>query len=102
MDNLIMNAITSGTPGVTIAITTDQLKEAMAYFYEESQARTQKAIEANREQPTITRKEAAKALNVTLTTLWRWEKEGYLTPVKIGTKVLYRATDIEKMLTPKS
>lgn len=102
MNPILMNAITSGEPGVTIAITTDQLKEAMTYFYEETQARTQKALEANREKPTITREEAAKILNVTVQTLWRWAKEGILTPVKIGTKVLYRATDIEKMLTPKS
>ena len=102
MNPILNNAITSGTPGVIIAITTDQLKEAMAYFYEESQERTQKAIEANKEKPTITREEAAEMLNVTVQTLWRWAKSGYLTPVKIGTKVLYRYSDIEKMLTKNS
>lgn len=100
MNPILKKAIKSGEPGITIAITTDQLKEAMIFFYEEAQAQAQKALEANREKPTITREEAAKILNVTVQTLWRWAKEGILNPVKIGTKVLYRATDIEKMLTP--
>lgn len=51
------------------------------------------------ERPTIDRREAAEKLNVTLSTLWRCAKEGYLVPVKIGAKVLYRASDIDKMLT---
>ena len=102
MDNYLMNAITSGTPGVTIAITTDQLKEAMTYFYEESQARTQKALEADKERPSLTASEAAKMLGVTTMTLHRWAKSGYLTPVKIGVRILYRYSDIEEMLKPKS
>lgn len=28
-------------------------------------------------------------------TLWRWEKEQYLTPVRIGAKVFYKQSDLE-------
>ena len=31
-------------------------------------------------------------------TLWRWEKAGYLTPVKIGVKVFYRRSDIDAII----
>jgi len=31
-------------------------------------------------------------------TLWRWEKAGYLTPVKIGVKVFYRRSDIDSLI----
>lgn len=31
-------------------------------------------------------------------TLWRWEKAGYLTPVRIGVKVFYRKSHIEALI----
>ena len=31
-------------------------------------------------------------------TLWRWEKQGYLNPVKIGVKVFYRRSDIDRII----
>ncbi len=41
--------------------------------------------------------EAAKELQVTKPTLWRWDKIGYLQPVKIGRKCLYRLSDINNL-----
>ena len=35
-------------------------------------------------------------------TLWRWEKAGYLTPVKIGVKVFYRQSDIAGIIKEKT
>lgn len=37
----------------------------------------------------LTREETAEKLGVNVTTLWRWNKEGYLPCVKIGSKVKY-------------
>ncbi len=34
-------------------------------------------------------------------TLWRWEKAGYLTPVRIGVKVFYRQSDIDGIIESK-
>lgn len=34
-------------------------------------------------------------------TLWRWEKRGYLTPVRIGVKVFYRKGDIDRLIDGK-
>lgn len=31
-------------------------------------------------------------------TLWRWEKAGYLTPVRIGVKVFYRRSEIDRII----
>ncbi len=42
----------------------------------------------------ITKKEAMIGFKVSHTTLWKWEKLGYLKPVKIGRKVYYRKDDI--------
>ncbi|MDR3705332.1 MAG: helix-turn-helix domain-containing protein [Paludibacteraceae bacterium] len=45
--------------------------------------------------------EVAKTLQVDLSTLWRWEKQGYLTGVRVGGKKRYRQTDLNKILEGK-
>lgn len=45
----------------------------------------------------LTRDEVCKMLNVSRTTLWHWNKIGYLRNVKIGKSVFYRASDINKV-----
>ena len=43
------------------------------------------------------RKEAAAYLGVCETTLWKWAKPkvGYLLPVRVGSKVMYRKSDLD-------
>ena len=36
------------------------------------------------------------------TTLWRWEKRGYLAPVRIGTRVYYRESAISALINQKT
>lgn len=43
----------------------------------------------------LTRDATAKRLGVDVSTLWRWDKSGYLKPVRIGRSVHYRLSDIE-------
>lgn len=93
-----MNQV-SGFGNPIIQISLNDLREVVKDLYHEERKRTEEAISANREHPTLTRKETAKMLGVSLSTLWQWEKSGYLTPVKIGTKVMYRPTDVDALLT---
>ena len=43
----------------------------------------------------LTPKNVRERLSVSSSTLWRWEKEKYLTPVRVGGKVFYRSSDIQ-------
>lgn len=54
----------------------------------------------NNDDTLVTKKEAMIGFNVSHTTLWKWEKSGYLTPVKVGKRIYYRREDI-KNLTKK-
>lgn len=36
-------------------------------------------------------------LNVSKATLWRWEKNGYLVPVRFGRKVMYKDSDLKRI-----
>lgn len=46
----------------------------------------------------LTRQEVAAMVGVTLTTLWHWDKKDMLKPVRIGSKVRYKRSDIEKAM----
>ena len=47
----------------------------------------------------MTRKEAAELLHVDFSTLWRWNKNGFLPARKVGPrKVMYRYSDVKKIL----
>lgn len=94
--------ITQGAPGVIIQVEAAALRGIVADMYAQEQARTATAIAEHKKQPTITRAEAAKSLNVALSTLSNWDKSGYLSPVKIGRKVLYKASDIDRLLTTRT
>lgn len=50
--------------------------------------------EAEKREPRLTIKQVAKRLGVDPSTLWRWERDGYLVPNRVGRKVLYNESDI--------
>lgn len=63
----------------------------MQRFYDE------KKKEAEADQ-LIKPKDAAKQIGVNLTTLWRWNKDGYLKKVYVGGKPRYKQSDVNRIL----
>ena len=51
----------------------------------------------NKPETYLTAEETAKRLGVDRSTLWRWNKEGYLCSIKIGSKVRYKLSDVERL-----
>lgn len=49
----------------------------------------------------MTRKEVAKELRVSTTTVRRWTEEGVLKCIKVKGSIRYHKDEIEKLLTPK-
>ena len=54
-----------------------------------------RAEQSNREETYHSVEDAAKIIGVDKSTLWRWEKQGYLTPIRVGKKVKYKGSDIK-------
>lgn len=46
----------------------------------------------------LTANQTADFLKVDKSSLWRFEKSGYLVPVRVGSKRLYRISDLEAIL----
>lgn len=54
--------------------------------------------EKERKEILVTREIASKRLKKSYPTLWRWARDGYLVPVRIGRSVWYRKADIEMLV----
>ena len=63
---------------------------------------TKKQLEADviaaTEERYLSRAETCEFLQVDQSTLWRWANRGYLMPVEMGGKRLYRLSDLKKIL----
>ena len=45
----------------------------------------------------MTPDEVARKYRISKVTLWRWDKDGLLKPIKMGRKSFYRQSDIERV-----
>lgn len=55
--------------------------------------------DAGNDERFITRKEASELLHVDFSTLWRWNKSGLLSALKVGSrKVMYKYSDVLKLI----
>lgn len=80
---------------VQIVVTLSDLKEfALAVASEVIAAK-----EAEKKEETyLTTDEVCDIAGVSKNTLWRWDKNNYLIPVKFGRKSFYKRSDIDKIL----
>ena len=51
----------------------------------------------NKPEVYLSAEETARRLKVDRSTLWRWNKDGYLTTTKVGYKVRYKLSDVERI-----
>lgn len=85
-------------PGTIISVQVKDLVSANERLVERTIADLEKMIAERRETIYMTKDQVLAKLNVAPTTLWRWQKRGYLVPVKVGGENRYRSTDIDKIL----
>lgn len=82
---------------MTVAVTATDLREfGLALIAEALANRSEE-----KEETYLSPDEAAEKVGVTPITLWRWEKKGVLPRIKIGNKVRYRLSDVQKMMEGK-
>lgn len=94
----ILSLIESGVTGLTLTIKSEDLKEFACMLIEKAKEQLLPAMVSASHEDLLTKKEVLEKFNVCHTTLWNWERKGYLIPVKIGRKVSYRQADIERII----
>jgi hypothetical protein len=96
MIDLIMLA--KEAPGTIISVPVGDLVEANKRLVETAISGLERAVSAKDSAVLLTREQVMQKLNVVPSTLWRWQKRGYLVPIRVGGENRYRSTDIDKIL----
>jgi transcriptional regulator with PAS, ATPase and Fis domain len=84
--------------GVNITINAGQLIEAIDYCVQTTRKELEQQITDANTETYPSRKKVAEMLDVDQSTLWRWQKQGYLIPIEIGGKRRYKMSDVKRIL----
>ena len=79
-------------------ITEEQLKQMITNAILEYKEQAEEERKTAEEVAAMSRNEAAAKLRVSVHTLWRWARDGYLVPKRVGRRVLYLKSDIDKII----
>ena len=85
-------------PGAILAVRADDLVEANTRLIDQVRADLERDIANKQSVVFLTREQVIAKLNIVPSTLWRWQKRGYLVPVKVGGENRYKSTDIDRIL----
>ncbi len=88
-------------PGTILAVRADDLVNANNQLIDQVRADLEREIHEKRTAAFLTREMVLEKLNVAPSTLWRWQKAGYLVPVNVGGQRRYKSTDIDAILEGK-
>ncbi len=92
----IQHLIDSGSTNITLAVSPAELQEFARQVISDYQAEI--GAKHQTEDVALSVSSAAKALGVSINTLWRWEKSGYLQPHhRVGKRPVYMQSQIENM-----
>lgn len=80
---------------ITVAVSLSDLREFSLYLIEEGK---RLAAQQPKEDKELTAREAAKQLGISVNSLWRWERNGYLKPhTRIGKRPMYLQSQLDEL-----
>lgn len=83
--------------GVQVVLGIEDVNELASIIADRLTANVIEAINNKEGERLLTCDEVQGMLGIGRTTLYRWERSGYLMPVRIGAKVRYRIADVEQI-----
>ena len=85
-------------PNLQIVITLGDLIEANSILIAEAKRELEQIIADEKAETYLSRDKVKEILEISESTLWRWQKAGYLNPISIGGKRRYRKSDVKRIL----
>jgi len=79
---------------VQLVVNAVDLKELFLEWSKEKDSQ----IQATKEDQYLSPNDTVAILRISKPTLWRWEKQGFLVPTKIGGKKYFRKSDVDTLL----
>ncbi|MGC9151670.1 MAG: helix-turn-helix domain-containing protein [Microbacter sp.] len=98
LNKMNLNELMANGANVTLAVSLNDLTQLVELTIAKTKHELEQQIADEKTERYITPKQASEMLSVNLSSLWRWHKKGYLSPIEAGGKRLYRFSDIKKVL----
>ena len=93
----ISEILTSGA-NVSVTISANDLRDFLTEISKQVIEKEKAAEAARNADETRTQKEVCKFLNISKSTLWRWERDNYLLPTgRMGRSPQYLKSDVERI-----
>ena len=83
---------------INLTITLDDLRTFSNELIQSTKKQLEADVIAQQKETYLTRLETCDFLKVDQSTLFRWAKRGYLMPVEVGGKRVYRMSDLKRIL----
>lgn len=92
----------NGGVNITLAISSADLQEFAQAVADATRLKIEREIADGKTETLYTIEYVAEKLSVNRSTLWRWDKNGYLKVIEIGGQRRYRKSDIDRILNAKN
>lgn len=93
-----LNSIFEAGANVTLSVTPADLREFALAIAKEIMDNAPTVKEEPQQEAYLSNDEVAAKLGVSKNTLWRWNRDGYLKPFKVGKKLFYKSSDVESLM----
>lgn len=93
----ILNLLTSDA-NFNITIQKSDLLDFANLLITQTKNQLEAEVTAQKNESYLTRLETCDFLKVDQATLWRYAKRGYLMPIEVGGKRMYRKSDLQRIL----
>lgn len=85
-------------PDLTVSISIKDLIAANRHLIQETREELERDLSRSRKEVFLTKGKVMEMLDVSSSTLWRWQKVGYLVPVSVGGSNRFRLSDINRII----
>lgn len=85
-------------PDLVVSIKLSDLMEANTLLIANVKSELEQTIADQNAETYLSRDKVKEILEIGDTTLWRWQKSGYLVPINVGGKRRFRKSDINRIL----
>ncbi len=93
----LLNLLESGN-NITVSVSLADLKEFAIVLIDNTKRELELVVISDKAETYPSPKQVCEILNVDLSTLWRWNKRGYLCPSEVGGKRRYKMSDVKRIL----
>lgn len=93
-----INSFFEAGANVTLSVTPADLREFALAIAKEIMDNAPTVKEEPQQEAYLSNDEVSAKLGVSKNTLWRWGRDGYLKPFKVGKKLFYKSSDVEALM----